>query len=151
MDSGRAHSIPNCDIYGALYHHVSDALRKFSARLHRFKISFLVIDEGLDFVSEAILAGKIPKEILSPDTKFDRIEVSNLMDSNHLGVQDVLESWAPLLSRTIYAAIIGSFMNWVVQQDGAHVDHPSVRDYMGIFLRNAGKAGKVNISNMLFL
>ena len=51
--------------------------------------------------------------------KFDRIEVSNILDANYVGLRDVLTLWGPLLEESRSAAINGYFMNWpIVQQAG---------------------------------
>ena len=51
--------------------------------------------------------------------KFDRIEVSNILDANYVGLRDVLIPWGPLLEESRNAAIVGYFMNWhMVQQGG---------------------------------
>jgi hypothetical protein len=51
---------------------------------------------------------------LPPSIRFDRIEVSNILDFNYVGLHDVLTLWAPLLQEGRNAAIIGYFMNWAV-------------------------------------
>lgn len=52
--------------------------------------------------------------------RFDRIEVSNILDVNYLGTQVVLTHWGPLLKDTRTAALVGYFMNWtMVQPDGS--------------------------------
>jgi len=45
--------------------------------------------------------------------KFDRIEVSNILDTNYVGLGDVLTLWGPLLQESRGAAILGYFMNWM--------------------------------------
>ena len=50
----------------------------------------------------------IPRSI-----KFDRIEVSNILDTNYVGLDVVLTLWGPLLHESKGAAIIGYFMNWM--------------------------------------
>lgn len=49
---------------------------------------------------------------LPPSVRFDRVFVSNIFDQIYVGLQRVLESWAPLLSKTASAAIVGYLMNW---------------------------------------
>ena len=51
--------------------------------------------------------------------RFDRIQVSNILDANYVGIDAVLSDWAPLLKKNRTAVIVGYFMNWVIkQQDG---------------------------------
>jgi hypothetical protein len=51
--------------------------------------------------------------------KFDRIEVSNIVDTDYVGLDDVLTLWGPYLKKNRSDAIVGYFMNWVeLQKDG---------------------------------
>ena len=77
------------------------------------------------FVSDA---RQLPKDIheglfsgygVPRSVRFDRIEVSNILDANYVGIKDVLLNWSPLLAQSTTAAIIGYFMNWfTIQEDG---------------------------------
>lgn len=55
---------------------------------------------------------------IKSDLKFDRIEVSNVIDLEYLlGVRKVLESWGSKLSTTNrHATLIGYSMDWAVTQ-----------------------------------
>jgi hypothetical protein len=55
---------------------------------------------------------KLPSSI-----KFDRIDVSNILDANYVGIRDVLTLWGPLLRESRSAAIVGYFMNWAISQN----------------------------------
>ena len=55
---------------------------------------------------------------LPASTRFDRIEVSNILDANYVGMRAVLTHWAPLLANNSSAAIVGYFMNWPAVQHG---------------------------------
>jgi hypothetical protein len=51
--------------------------------------------------------------------RFDRIQVSNILDANYVGIEGILSEWAPLLKNSRTAVIVGYFMNWIAkQQDG---------------------------------
>jgi hypothetical protein len=50
--------------------------------------------------------------------RFDRIQVSNILDANYVGIDGVLSDWAPLLKNNRTAVIVGYFMNWVIMQQG---------------------------------
>lgn len=44
---------------------------------------------------------------------FDRIDVSNISDENYVGINKVLEGWAPLLNKANkHATLITLFINW---------------------------------------
>jgi len=54
---------------------------------------------------------------LPKSTCFDRIDVSNIIDSEYVGISNVLADWTPLLSKTNRCAtILGYSMNWVPKQ-----------------------------------
>jgi len=55
---------------------------------------------------------------IPPSIKFDRIEVSNILDTNYVGLDLVLTLWGPLLQESKGAAIIGYLMNWMVDKAG---------------------------------
>ena len=66
-----------------------------------------------------IREGALPELNVPSSVKFDRIEVSNILDANYVGLRDVLTLWGPLLEESRTAAIVGYFMNWpMVQQAG---------------------------------
>ncbi|KAF8963713.1 hypothetical protein BDZ97DRAFT_1731661 [Flammula alnicola] len=119
VSAGKAHGAQSEDIYGCLYFFLSDQLRMFARRLREFKISFTVsnLDAtslSLDIQKDKLATYGIPRSIL-----FDRIHVSNILDANYVGVTIVLKHWAPFLSKTNTASIVGYFMNWVaLQEDG---------------------------------
>jgi len=48
---------------------------------------------------------------LPASIRFDRIEVSNILDANYVGMRGVLTHWAPFLAESNTAAIVGYFMN----------------------------------------
>jgi hypothetical protein len=51
--------------------------------------------------------------------RFDRIQVSNILDANYIGIEGVLSEWAPFLKNSRTAVIVGYFMNWItIQKDG---------------------------------
>ena len=67
----------------------------------------------------AILRNDFAEYRVPSSIRFDRIEVSNILDDNYVGIHDVLVDWAPLLAKGRKAAIVGYFMNWVMfQKDG---------------------------------
>ncbi|OJA14610.1 hypothetical protein AZE42_07966 [Rhizopogon vesiculosus] len=86
LEAGRAHGAQPEDIYGL----TTEAIHLSS-----------VIREGV------LSPLGIPASI-----RFDRIEVSNILDINYVGIEDVLTHWGPLLKDSRTAALVGYFMNW---------------------------------------
>src|SRR5882757_7589371 len=91
---------------------MSDQLRLFAERLKKWPVSFKVFNTDASLLAKTIgdndlLAFGIPASI-----QFDRIEVSNILDINYAGIDNVLTNWAPFLSKSVHAAIMGYFMNW---------------------------------------
>lgn len=119
IKAGKAHGAQPEDIYGCLYFFLSDELRSFFRRLRQFHIAFHLTDRHASDLSHDIRDGLLLKQGIPPSIRFDRIEVSNILDDNYIGVRDVLTNWAPLLSESKSAAIVGYFMNWTgLQKDG---------------------------------
>jgi hypothetical protein len=82
-------------------------------------MSFRVFTLNARDLPQLIQSGTFAPTGLDSTARFDRIEVSNILDPNYLGLKATLGSWAPLLSQQKYAAVVGYFMNWfVVQKDG---------------------------------
>jgi hypothetical protein len=54
---------------------------------------------------------------------FDRIEVSNIMDAEYVGIPNMPADWAPLLRRSNDADFVGSSMNWCTKQPGSQVSN----------------------------
>ena len=73
--------------------------------------------------------------------RFDRIEVSNILDVNYIGIEGVLDGWASLLKTSKTAAIVGYFMNWVaIQPDGrVQTARPKVIKQLMDRLKKEGK------------
>jgi hypothetical protein len=110
---------PREDIYGCLYFFLSEQLRGVADRLQTTSTSFFVqmldaCDLGRKIRDGSLAADGIPSSI-----RFDRIEVSNIIDADYVGLNNVLTSWSPLLCDNCTAAIVGYFMNWfMIQGDG---------------------------------
>ncbi|KZV61894.1 hypothetical protein PENSPDRAFT_642878 [Peniophora sp. CONT] len=112
IKSGIAHGTTREDVYGCLYFHVSDALREFSSRLSRFHVDFKLFQGDALSLASRIRDGKLVSAGLPASTRFDRIDVSNVMDSNYAGVAPVIKAWGPLLRKSPTSTMLGYFMNW---------------------------------------
>jgi hypothetical protein len=95
-------------------------LRLFSERIQQFQISFNILNFDAVDLSCAILENKLALWDIPASIRFDRIEVSNILDNNYLGINQVLTDWAPFLANGRYSTILGYFMNWapMSQPDG---------------------------------
>jgi len=100
------------DIYGCLYFHISDQLKALSKRIKSLSITFHLAQLPVQQLVEDLQQGKLSKNGLSPTIKFDRIDVSNILDDNYVGIEPLLTKWKPFLADTKHAAIVGYFMNW---------------------------------------
>jgi len=90
-----------------------------ASRLRRFSSSFTMLDSDARELPRFIHENAFSEFNVPSSIKFDRIEVSNILDPNYVGLRDVLTLWGPLLVESRSAAIVGYFMNWpTVQQDG---------------------------------
>ncbi|KAF9224203.1 hypothetical protein BS17DRAFT_780637 [Gyrodon lividus] len=121
IDAGKAHGATSEDIYGCLYFMLSDELRTFARRIRTLHISFHVFGADACVLSDAITHGELTAYGIPPTTRFDRVEVSNILDPNYVGIQGVLDSWEPLLSTSVHATIVGYFLNWIMFQEGGKV------------------------------
>ncbi|KAF2967727.1 hypothetical protein GQX73_g5860 [Xylaria multiplex] len=93
------------DMYGQLHHYLKRLFTKFHCYLHSKPVSF-ELQHVYAQVLEETLAGK----------KFDRIEISNICDSNYLGIDITLRTLGPLLrspSANRHATLITTFLNAV--------------------------------------
>lgn len=116
IDAGKAHGAQGEDIYGCLYFFLTDQLRKFTRRLSEFPISFKLFNFEACQLAELIQNNALAEAGTPSTIRFDRIEVSNIVDANYVGVHRVISSWAPLLAQNTTAIILGYFMNWIAKQ-----------------------------------
>lgn len=120
FNAGKALGTTEEDLIGCLFFYVKEQLVEFSKRLRRFKMQIYVSDKD---------ARQLPKTLKSRPTfpqSFDRVEVSNIVDKNYVGMS-VLSDWGPLLNKANpHAAIIGLFMNWHIWKKSANYMSSSV-------------------------
>ncbi|KAF9239784.1 hypothetical protein BU15DRAFT_46298 [Melanogaster broomeanus] len=139
FQSGIAHGAKAEDIYGCLYFFLSDQLRTFARRIRELRISFHVFNSDASALAEAIVQGTFSAYGIPPTVRFDRIDVSNIMDLNYVGMRLVLNLWGPLLTKSDNAALTGYFMNWMAYAEkGRAVDagHTVVRNILDIMAKN---------------
>jgi hypothetical protein len=119
ISSGKAHGTTREDLYGCLYFHVTDQLRDFIDRLARFNVSLKVFNKDTVDFSREITRNELSSLGIDSSTRFDRIEVSNIMDVEYVGVTQVIDSWGKFLKKAEDATLLGYFMNWPAHQPGA--------------------------------
>ena len=113
FSAGKAHGAQPEDVYGCLYFYLSDQLRTFARHLRQHRISFHVFNSEACALAQGIAQGRFSEWGVPSGTRFDRIDVSNIMDPNYVGIRGVMDAWGPLLAKTDNAALTGYFMNWV--------------------------------------
>lgn len=115
--AGKAHGAQSSDLYGCLYFYFSGQLRSFAERIRKFKISFRMFNQDARELAKNIQSGTYTSQGLPKNTTFDRIDVSNIIDAEYLGISNVLAEFSPLLNKANQCAtIIGYSMNWVPKQ-----------------------------------
>ena len=137
--AGKLHGAHQADIFGCLYFFLSDQLRKLADRLRRFKISIHLFDRNASDIAKGIISGDLTKNGIPSNIRFDRIDVSNILDAEYLGIPRVLAEWGPLLSQNNpHATLLGYLMNWFSHEKGGTVasSNPSViRAHLGKLYR----------------
>ena len=119
--AGKAHGAQPEDVYGCLYFFLSDQLRAFARHIRQHRISFHVFNSEACALAQHISQGELAELGVPSTTRFDRIDVSNIMDPNYVGIRGVMNSWGPLLVKTDHAALTGYFMNWVADAEKGRV------------------------------
>ncbi|KZT23909.1 hypothetical protein NEOLEDRAFT_1163492 [Neolentinus lepideus HHB14362 ss-1] len=118
IEAGKNHGAQRADLFGCLYFFLTDQLRIFSRRIRQFKVKFHVFNNGASDLAENLNAGTLTRSGIPASMRFDRIDVSDIMDIEYVGIQRVLENWSPLLRRNGNSTIIAYFMNWRNHQKG---------------------------------
>ncbi|RXW25332.1 hypothetical protein EST38_g534 [Candolleomyces aberdarensis] len=119
IENGKAHGTQAEDIYGCLYFFLSTQLRMLAQRIRKLPISFKLFSTEACALAKGISGDIFTEMGITSNTRFDRVEVSNILDFNYVGTRGVLTAWSPLLSQGKHAAIVGYYMNWfMVQKDG---------------------------------
>ncbi|KAJ2915810.1 hypothetical protein MD484_g4599, partial [Candolleomyces efflorescens] len=122
---GKEHGASSEDIYGCLYFFLQSELRRFHQRIHKFRIAFRVTAFDATVLANLIKKNVMVNYDIPSSIRFDRIVTSNILDQIYVGMMGVMEPWAPLLSKSRTAAIVGYFMNWRAHEEAATVDGAS--------------------------
>ena len=147
MTAGKRHGIPREDLYGCLYFYLSEQLEEFRSRVARFKISFKILDRDLLALPSTIRSGELERAGVPASQRFDRVDVSNVMDKQYTGVRAILTKWGPMLKDTAHAAVVGYFMNWAPDNEGGR---PGEKE-LGSLVDRAIKEGKVSCQSHIML
>ena len=87
-----------------------------------------------------IQSGTYTSQGLLKNRNFDRIDVSNIIDAEYLGISSVLAEFSPLLNKANPCpAMIGFSMNWVPKQHNSEPGPAEMGKLMGR-LMEMGKA-----------
>lgn len=109
IESGTRLGAPSADIYGQLYLYVLDLIKVFRANCATKSVRYELY----------CLDCRLLEFSLQPplnESAFDRIEMSNIADTNYLGLAPVLKSLGDLLKspkQNVHATMITLFMNAV--------------------------------------
>ncbi|KAI0046116.1 hypothetical protein FA95DRAFT_1494462, partial [Auriscalpium vulgare] len=130
VDEGKARGATRADLYGCLHFHVSRQLREFATRLSRFRVDVKVFVADARNLAQDLRAGKLAKHGLPASITFDRIDVSNILDREYVGLEQVCRDWSRMLKNTPHATLLGYFMNWITHAE----DGPSNAELMRTFV-----------------
>lgn len=102
--------MPKHDLYGSLFMHLRDRLRRFTSQLTRHRITL-----RLRCMDACQLASSLPHKV-----QFDRIDLSNIVDKGmggqpYPGLKRAIAPWAPHLKPT--GVIIAYFLNWTIVEE----------------------------------
>ena len=86
--------MPIHDINGRQFSFVFNMLQEFCDRLQKLSLSFIL------YQCEASSFSKTISQVPKAEKCFDRIEVSNIADTCHLGLEETLRSFGPMLKRS---------------------------------------------------
>ena len=110
LKSGAQFGVPKNDIYSALHHHVLSTLKKFCNRLLTMNIDFYVLASDAADLPSFLSTLPLQRRF------FDRIEVSNIVDTCYLGLGRTLTTLGPWLkpfSENAHATLLALFLNAV--------------------------------------
>jgi hypothetical protein len=82
--------------------------------------------------------------LIPSSMRFDRVDVSNILDTEYVGIPGVLGNWGPLLKPASDAAIVGHFMNWVPKQPGSSASN-SAQEVLGPLTNKMTDLGRVGV------
>ncbi|TCD64784.1 hypothetical protein EIP91_003644 [Steccherinum ochraceum] len=144
LAAGKANGVHRADLFGSLYFYLSHQLRSFASRLHHphMRITIHMLSADAKDVPASILRSTTT---LTQNILFDRIDLSNVVDHNYLGLEGTLGPWGVLLNgrRNKYATVCGYFMNWFMVERRAE---PSYMGAEGMARWVKGKMDQAEIS-----
>ena len=148
VSSGKSHGTTWEDLYGCLYFYISDQLHALAERLSLLNVSFKVLNQDAVELSRAIASNSLSHFGVGSETFFDRIEFSNIGDTNYVGIAPMVDAWGKYLKKTKDATLLGYFMNWTEEQPDAV---PQTEDELRALQHKLSNEGKVYTSFFLLL
>ncbi|GJE90137.1 zf-MYND and DUF4470 domain-containing protein [Phanerochaete sordida] len=124
--SGKAHGATREDLYGCLYYHVISQLETLAERLTHMRINIKITDKHAVDLATSLRRGDLVSIGLPASTRFDRLDVSNLVDQDYIGITRIFEAWSGFLKLGGGAAIVGHFMNWPEREPTAEPEQKDV-------------------------
>ncbi|KAH8101977.1 hypothetical protein BXZ70DRAFT_987516 [Cristinia sonorae] len=119
--AGRHYGVPQADVYGCLYFYLRDQLSSFAERLKTFNISFHLFNLGPSELATRISTGYLYKCGISRSILFDRIDLSNIVECECVGISKALTDWEPYLAACKDATLLAHFRSWFSKQKGGHL------------------------------
>lgn len=111
----------------------------------------MVFTEDARDLAKNLSAGLYESLGLPKDTAFDRIDVSNIVDPEYVGIPNILADWAPFLNKNNRcSAILGYSMNWVPKQHDSQPGEAAMKT-ITLKLIEMGKVSTVVYQILLFL
>ncbi|KAJ3546626.1 hypothetical protein NMY22_g1968 [Coprinellus aureogranulatus] len=117
VESGKAHGTQSEDIFGCLYFHIISELRTLAQRLRTFNISITLSSLDPEALPQTLKSNTLRRMGLTPATRFDRIDLSNLVEKPD-SLKTLLTTWTPLLRPgSEHAAVVGRYGDWGKAQE----------------------------------
>ncbi|TCD70997.1 hypothetical protein EIP91_000495 [Steccherinum ochraceum] len=142
---GRKHGASRADLFGCLYFYLRDQLQSFAQRIKKFNITFHVSDFDASALAPKLSSGYFQDMGIPPSVRFDRVDVSNIVDVEYIGIPKVLDTWGPLLSSSPSATLVAYFMNWIIRQPGGNVDDAD-RSIVSAAMKRMYKDGRLPLA-----
>lgn len=98
------YDVPENDVYGRLYFYIVDRMKKFVSLANTKKVEILLTSQN---------AVNLMQDLRKAKRSFDRVDVSNITDSNYVGMKAIQVLARPLLNdRNPCSTLITTLMNW---------------------------------------
>ncbi|KAH6916364.1 hypothetical protein BKA70DRAFT_1179846 [Coprinopsis sp. MPI-PUGE-AT-0042] len=115
QESGQTNRLEPSDIFGYLFFHVREELRRFVNRIKSLNISIHHTQYDPRVLSKGLPVGVLPS---LTEALFDRVDLGSMPDHTNLSV--CLHDWAPLLKHeNPHSCLVLSFSRWTQTGSGS--------------------------------